>query len=316
MRDTGHQQSSGITIGTRGSALARWQTDHVKDLLSKTHPHLDITIEVITTRGDKLLDAPLPTLGGKGLFTEELETALANGGIDVAVHSAKDVPTEFPAGLTIGAVLPRANPADVLVSAKGFTVDTLPHGAVVGTSSPRRAAQLLCARPDLKMHDIRGNVDTRIKKALDPNGVYGAIILAHAGLYRLERLDVVTEVLEPDLMLPSPGQGALAVQCRDDKQSLAIVRGINDLGSEMAVSAERAFLAGLGGGCALPICCLGVYENEELELRGRVLAPDGSRKIDVATCPRVQGVDEARRAGAGLAAEALEKGAADLLGTK
>ena len=237
-----------------------------------------------------------------------------NGGIDIAVHSAKDVPTEFPGELTIGAVLQRASSADVLVSAKQFSVDTLPRGAVVGTSSPRRAAQLLSARPDLKIHDIRGNVDTRISKALNTDGEYDAIVLAHAGLDRLGRLDVVSQVLDLDLMLPAPGQGALAVQCRDDKPSLALVRAINDPGSELAVTAERAFLIGLGGGCAVPICCLGVYESEELQLHGRVLAPDGTRKIDVTTRLRVQSVEDARLVGIKLAAEASEQGAADLLG--
>ncbi|MEJ2719707.1 MAG: hydroxymethylbilane synthase [bacterium] len=308
------ERGSRFRIGTRGSALARWQTDHVKNLLSGVFPDLVIDVDVVTTRGDTLLGASLPSLGGKGLFTAELEKALLDGGIDIAVHSAKDLPTEFPGGLVIGAVARRANPCDVLVSARGFVVDTLPRGAVVGTSSPRRAAQLLNVRPDISIRDIRGNVDTRINKALKTGGDYDAILLAHAGLDRLGRLDVVTEVLDPDLMLPAPGQGALAVQCRDEESSLGIVRRINDAGSEIAVVAERAFLSGLGGGCALPICCLGVFANGRLGIRGRVLTANGTRRIDVSAERDVRNIDDARQLGLDLAGDALEKGAAGLLG--
>ncbi|UCG52053.1 MAG: hydroxymethylbilane synthase [Candidatus Latescibacterota bacterium] len=315
MSNTEKDGGARIRIGTRGSVLARWQTDHVKGLLVGRHPDLEIDIQVITTRGDRILDSTLPSIGGKGVFTAELETALLNGDIDIAVHSAKDVPTECAEGLVIGAFPGRGNPADVLVSHRGFTLETLPSGAEVGTGSPRRAAQLLYARPDLKIKDIRGNVDTRIRKALDSQGGYDAIVLAYAGLERLGRLDVVTQVLELDLMLPAPGQGALGVQCRDDGSSLALVRTINDIGSELTVTAERSFLTGLGGGCSIPVCALGERRNGELHLRGRVSAPDGLRQIDVDGTATVRDVGEAQRLGTDLATEALERGASVLLGT-
>ncbi|UCG51155.1 MAG: hydroxymethylbilane synthase [Candidatus Latescibacterota bacterium] len=313
MTEVEKHEGSRVRIGTRGSELARWQTNHIKALLAEHRPDLEIEIEVITTQGDRILASSLPSLDGKGVFTAELETALLNGEVDIAVHSMKDVPTDYAQGLTIGAIPLRANPADVLVSRRGFTLETLPRGAVVGTSSPRRASQLLRNRADLNIEDIRGNVDTRIRKAYDRQGIYDAIVLAYAGLERLGRLDDVTEVLQYQQMLPAPGQGAIGVQCRNDDHSRGLLHPINDADTELAVTAERAFLIGLGGGCALPICALGEHHKGELRLRGRVGARDGSKQIDVVKEANVRSVDEARLVGIELAKETLAAGAGILL---
>ncbi len=301
-----------ITFGTRGSALARRQTETVAQLLHQHFPHLKIETTIFTTRGDKELSKPLPEIGGKGLFTAELESALRSGEIDLAVHSLKDLPTEDPPGLTIGAVLPRENPADVLVSRAGFTLANLPYGATVGTSSLRRAAQLLAHRPDLQIISLRGNVDTRIKKALNPDGDYDAIVLAAAGLNRMGLTAHISQVLPFDVMLPAPGQGAVAVQCRiDDTDTRRLLAKIHHSPTLAAVTAERAFLAGLGGGCSIPVGALATQNNGTLTVRGMVAATDGSRLIRVS---HRGATADAAQLGVALAQMALEKGAADILG--
>ncbi len=303
---------STIKLGTRGSALARWQTNYVSQLLGGVWPNLQIDVEVLTTQGDRVLDTPLPLLGGKGVFTAELEAALHQRDIDGAVHSLKDLPTENPIMLTIGAVPQRAMVNDVLVSKNAYTLATLPQNAVIGTSSRRRAAQLLRQRPDLKIADIRGNIDTRIRKALDTGSIYDGIILAAAGIERLGRADVISEILSLSDMLPAPGQGALAVQCRDELTSKSLFAAINHTPTEIAVTSERAFLAGLGGGCALPIAAYGVVDGHKLHLRGSVTAVDGRKQIDV----EIEGaasIAEARLLGAELARIALGQGVASLL---
>ena len=305
-----HKPTSTLRLGTRRSALARWQTDHVMALLAAAHQGLSLEVEVIVTKGDRVVDTPLPLIGGKGLFTAELEAALHNGEIDFAVHSLKDLPTESPAGLAVGAVPPRANPADALISRSGLALDALPTNAKVGTSSRRRAAQLLHYRPDLQIIDIRGNVDTRIAKVFDPNGPYDAAVLAYAGLERLERLDVLCEVLALDLMLPAPGQGALGVQCRDEDTSLGLLAEIDDHFSAAAVEAERAFLARLEGGCSTPVAAYAHIVDDLLHLRGRVLSVDGQQMIDVA---RSGDPSAAQEIGHRLAEEALAQGADELL---
>ncbi|MFZ4816772.1 MAG: hydroxymethylbilane synthase [Phototrophicaceae bacterium] len=269
-----------IRFGTRGSLLARWQTDYVIGLLEAAVPYIVCKVEVFSTRGDQVLETPLPLIGGKGVFTAELEAALHEGRIDCAVHSLKDLPTESPDGLTLGAILTRENPADVLVSRHHLPLDALPQGATIGTSSPRRAAQLLTLRPDVTLKDIRGNVDTRIRKALDPNGGYDAIVLAYAGVSRLGHLDAITQVLPLDVMLPAPGQGAIAVQCRADDAVSWLLEAIHDPLTAACVAAERAFLAGLGGGCSVPVAAYAAFDGEILTLRGRVLNPDGTRQFD------------------------------------
>jgi hydroxymethylbilane synthase len=297
-------------LGSRRSDLALWQTNYVRDLLLEAWPDLPVTVETITTKGDQVLDTPLPLIGGKGLFTAELEAALKSGAIDAAVHSLKDLPIEEPPGLVVGAIPSRADPVDVLVSREGYTLETLPAGATVGTGSRRRAAQLQSLRPDLKVSSIRGNVPTRIRKAMDPDGPYDAIILAHAGLERLGRMDVISQVLSLEWMLPAAGQGALAIQCRDESLSRERVAPLNHAATSAAVTAERSFLAGLGGGCALPIAAYATLHNGQLTLQGRVSSSDGSRKIDV----RGEGsLETAQELGHNLAEQALARGAGDLL---
>jgi hydroxymethylbilane synthase len=257
-------------------------------------------------------------VGGKGLFTAELEAALHSRTIDLAVHSLKDLPTDVSEGLVIGALPPRANPHDVLVSRHGDTLATLPVGATVGTSSHRRAAQLLYQRPDLQMRDIRGNVDTRLRKAMAPHGPYDAIILAHAGLERLGYLDRVSQVLSLEQMLPAPGQGALGIQCRDEAAMRALLGVLNEPETEATVEAERAFLAGLGGGCAVPVAAYARVAEGVLHLRGRVLALDGSVCIDVRNQAELHEAMSANRRvacqlGRNLAQIAIAQGAAALL---
>jgi len=280
-------------------------------------PSLRPEIVVISTSGDRILDTPLPLIGGKGVFTAELEQALHDRSIDIAVHSLKDLPTDISPGLAIGAVLKRADPADALVSKGGHSVDSLPQRARVGTSSSRRAAQLLHARPDLEIIDLRGNAGTRLRKASDPEGPYDAIVIALAALERLSQTDMVSEILSDDLMLPAPGQGAVAVQCRDEEEGYALVRGIRHRPTELETIAERAFLEGLGGGCAVPVAGRAhLTESGRLLLRGRVLPPDGSTVVDLREEADVQGdngLQAARDAGLKLAADALAQGAAELL---
>lgn len=299
-----------IRLGTRGSDLARWQTEHVAERLRAAWPGLETQIIVLSTRGDRVLDTPLPLLGGKGAFTAELEAALSERRIDVAVHSLKDLPTEDAAGLTIGAILERADPADVLVTRSGLQLDQLPQGATIGTSSRRRAAQLLHRHPSLRMLDIRGNVDTRLRKALDSAGPYDGVLFARAGLERLGLLDPHWQQLDFDVMLPAPGQGALAVQCRAEEATQRLLAALDHMTTRACVTAERAFLAGLGGGCSIPVAAYAVLENGQLHLHGRVSGVDGRDQVDV------RGVGTANDAvglGAQLAAEALALGAERLL---
>jgi len=297
-------------LGSRGSELALWQTHYIRDLLHDAWPSLDTTIEIISTKGDQILDTPLPLLGGKGLFTAEIEAALLSGAIDAAVHSLKDLPTESSAGLIVGAVPGRANPADVLVSRKSYTLENLPLGATVGTSSHRRASQIKCLRPDVEIADLRGNVPTRIRKALQEDGPYDAIVLAYAGLERLDRLDAMSQVLTLEQMLPAPGQGALAVQCRHDTASLSLLSPLDDADTRAAVTAERSFLSGLGGGCTVPVAAWGKIADGRVFLQGRVSALDGGRQINVhGVCQ----LDQAEKLGLDLAQSALAEGAADIL---
>lgn len=299
-----------LRLGTRGSTLARWQTDYIAAQLSAAWPGLAVEIEILHTQGDRILDKPLPLIGGKGLFTTELETALHSGAIDLAVHSLKDLPTELQPGIVIGAIPARADVHDVVVSRSGQPLAALQRGAVVGTSSRRRAAQLLHAYPHLHIADIRGNVDTRIHKVLDPDGSYDAIVLAAAGVERLARSDAVTEMLPLDLMLPAPGQGALAVQCRDDARLLHLLQPLDDAATRVAVMAERAFLSGLGGGCAVPVAAHAAIVQDRLHLRGRVASLDGRDFVDV-TGDAVP--EDAVELGAALAIQALAQGAAQFL---
>lgn len=297
-----------LTFATRPSALARWQTDWVIRALQQAHPGLECATKIITTQGDRVLDKALPEIGGKGLFTQELESELLSGQVDCAVHSLKDLPVGSPNGLVIAAIPERAEVRDVLISAHGYTLETLPQGAVVGTSSRRRAAQLLHLRPDLRIENLRGNVDTRLRKALE--GRYDAIIMAAAGLSRLGLEKAVMQYLPLEAMLPAPGQGALAVQCRAaDQETRSYLAAIDHMPTRRAVTAERAFLQGLGGGCALPIAAFAeITPIGHLRLIGRVLSPDGQEMIEV------QGeAEDALALGYELAQQALAQGAHRLL---
>lgn len=296
-----------LTIGTRTSKLALWQTEHVAHRLQTAWPGLQCHIEPFVTSGDKTLDKPLPRIGGKGVFTAEMEAALHRGAIDIAVHSLKDLPIEETPGLTLGAITSRADARDALVARNGFTLATLPGAAVVGTSSIRRQAQLLAQRPDLQIKPIRGNVDTRLRKV--QAGEYDAAVLAAAGLQRLQLTDLVSEWLELAVMLPAPGQGALAVQCRaDDQATLSVLAAIEEANVRQAVTAERAFLNGLGGGCSAPVAAYATGTASGLHLQALVGSPDGRQMI------RVSGSsDDARALGRQLARQAIAQGADDIL---
>lgn len=298
-----------VRLGTRASPLARFQTDLVRQALAELHHTIAFQNIIISTEGDRDVHTPLPELGGKGVFTQELEAALREEAIDLAVHSLKDVPVELSAGLTLGAITMREDPRDVLISARGWTLDTLPHGAAVGTCSTRRAAQLLAIRADLRLPPLRGNVDTRIGKALA--GEFDAIVIAAAGVHRLGFASAITQYLPPEVMLPAPGQGALAVQCRaDDEGMREQLRGLEDAAVRSATDAERGFLEGLGGGCAAPIAALGRVQAGRLHLRGLVASSDGQRVLRLfADGP----TDDGRRLGLALAAEARARGAEALL---
>ena len=305
-----------IRLGTRRSALARWQTEHVAELLRQHWPELSPTIVVLATSGDQNRHQSLSAIGGSGLFTDELERALQRREIDLAVHSLKDLPTVDSEGLTIGAIPARENPVDVLVSRHDYKLHTLPPGALVGTSSPRRAAQLWSRRPDLNILNIRGNVDTRIRKAIDPAGPYDAIVLAYAGLKRLGRLDQVSDIFSLDTFLPAPGQAALAVQCCQEPDLLALLQPIDHLETRLAVTAERAFLLDLGGGCAMPVAAYATVNSCGLQLHGQVTAPDGSQQINVTRrieLPAGEELAAAVRLGEELAREAISQGANALI---
>lgn len=296
-----------LTFATRPSRLARWQTGHVAERLRAAHPGLTTEEQVITTTGDRVLDRPLPEIGGKGLFTHELETALRAGRVDAAVHSLKDLPVDDAPGLILGAIPLRTRPNDALVCPAGHTLANLPPGARVGTSSLRRSAQLLARRPDLKVMPVRGNVETRLRKAQE--GDYDAILLAAAGLERLGLSEHITERVVLEAMLPAPGQGALAVQCRrDDVETLGLLLAIEHPPTRAAVAAERSFLQALGGGCSLPVGAHAELRDGCLHLQGIVISLDGQRLIRVAG----EG-DDPLALGARLAEQALALGAAEVL---
>jgi hydroxymethylbilane synthase len=265
-----------LRIGSRGSQLARWQANHVAALLrSRGH---EIEIEIIHTTGDKTLDVALSKVGAKGMFTKEIEDALADGRVDIAVHSLKDLPTEISAGFELAAVLSREDPRDVFCSRKFDRIDALPQGARVGTSSLRRQAQLKAIRADLTIHPLRGNVDTRLRKL--EAGDYDAIILAAAGLNRLQKTSLVRQVIPVDVMCPAAGQGALAIEVRaGDGKTLEQIKVLDDRSARLTTTCERALLNRMGGGCQVPIGASAELLNGELRLHAVVADPDGGRVL-------------------------------------
>lgn len=269
-----------LRLGTRGSALARWQAGWVADRLRERHPWLAVEIVEIKTQGDRDRNSPLAAIGGAGVFTKEIQRALIEGAVDVAVHSLKDLPTDGPPELLIVAVPPREDPADALIAPTHKTIAGLTPGARVGTGSIRRRAMLLHARPDLEIVPIRGNVETRMNKAL--SGELDAVVLAEAGLRRLGFEGHVTERLDAPAFLPAVGQGALGIEARrDDPSILAIVATLDDAPTRRAVTAERRLLAELEGGCMIPLCCLARdLPGGLLGLEASVFSPDGREKVD------------------------------------
>jgi hydroxymethylbilane synthase len=297
-----------LTIGTRGSKLALTQTEMVRQALLAVHPGLEIAVERITTKGDVLLDRPLSAIGDKGLFVAEIEQALREERVDLAVHSSKDLPSELPPDMALGALLPREDPRDVLVSRDGATLDSLPQGARVGTSSLRRTCQLLHARSDLQIQNLRGNVDTRLRKLHE--GQYDAIVLAAAGLHRLGLRQERVEYLDPAVMLPAVAQGAMGVEIRaGDERTAALLQPLDDPATRVAVTAERAFLARVGGGCQVPVGAYAELEGETIRLSGMIGARDGQ----VVRGQLAGRITEPKRLGGRLAQVLLDAGGYELL---
>lgn len=298
-----------IRIATRKSALALWQAEHVKARLEAAHPGLKVNLVPMVSKGDKLLDAPLAKIGGKGLFVKELETALLEDQADIAVHSMKDVPMDFPEGLGLFCICEREDPRDAFVSNTYDSLDALPAGSVVGTSSLRRQAQLLARRPDLKIHFLRGNVNTRLAK-LDA-GEYDAIILAAAGLIRLGFEDRIRASIIVEHSLPAGGQGAVGIECRvGDAELQQLLAPLNHTETALRVTAERAMNKRLNGGCQVPIACYAILEGEQLWLRGLVGEPDGSRLL---RAEQRGSAEDAERLGTEVAEALLAQGAGDIL---
>jgi hydroxymethylbilane synthase len=271
-----------LRIGTRGSPLALWQAGHVRDLLIAEHGLSDREVELsaITTTGDRIKDKPLREFGGKGLFTKEIDEALLSGAVDLAVHSMKDLPTVLPEGIVVAAMLPRADVRDAFISTKAPSLAELPPGSIVGTSSLRRAAQVKRLRPDLRVIDLRGNVETRLRKIKD--GVADATLLAFAGLTRLGLEAQVTSLLPTSEMLPAVAQGAIGIAARsDDERTRRLLAPLSDAPTMTSVTCERAFLARLDGSCKTPIAGLAEIDDGVLRFRGLILAPDGSESFGI-----------------------------------
>jgi len=300
-----------IVIGARDSALAMWQARWGAGELRRAYPddELRVNIKGMKTKGDHILGVALAKIGDKGLFTKELEVALLEGAIDLAVHSMKDLPTRLPEGLVIGAICLREQPADVLISRNGYTLETLPHGARVGTSSLRRRAQLLHYRPDLQLVDVRGNLTTRLRKLEELN--LDAIVLAYAGIKRMGYEELITQVIPGEICLPAVGQGSLGIEIRaQDSETRRLVAALDHAPSRAAIEAERAFMKRLEGGCQVPIGALGQVDGETLRLEGIVADLDGTSAVrDSVSGP----ANEATALGEKLAEKLLDMGAGDIL---
>jgi len=298
-----------IKIGTRGSKLALWQANWVKSVLEQNFPPTPIELIVIKTQGDKILDVPLAKVGGKGLFVKEIEQALLTRRIDIAVHSMKDMPADIPEGLCIGAIPERENPVDVFISRNGAQFNELAAGSVIGTSSLRRGAQLRHARPDIVIQPIRGNLDTRLKKLESEN--FDALVLAAAGVKRLNLEHKITEYLDPEIMLPAVGQGALCIEIRKDDSTVGpLVASLEHASTRAVVAGERAFLNRLEGGCQVPIAGHGRISEKQFAITGLVAEVDGSRVIKG---EKSGPLDSAETIGIDLAEELLAGGADKIL---
>ncbi len=298
-----------VRIATRKSALALWQAEYVKARLEHFHPGLEVELVPMSTQGDVILDTPLAKIGGKGLFVKELEQAMLDGRADIAVHSMKDVPVEFPDGLELHTICEREDPRDAFVSNNHASFNDLPEGAVIGTSSLRRQCQLRALRPDLVIRDLRGNVNTRLAK-LD-EGQYDAIVLAAAGLIRLEMPERITSFIETDISLPANGQGAVGIECRsDDELMKSLLAPLEHAGTRARVLAERAMNRRLEGGCQVPIGAYAELEGDELTLRGLVGSIDGREILRAETRGSVE---QAEELGTRLAEQLLAQGADKIL---
>lgn len=305
-----------ITIATRKSPLALWQANFIKDLLQQQYPNLSVRLLEMTTQGDKILDTPLAKIGGKGLFVKELEQALLDGRADMAVHSLKDVPMALPDGLKLTTFCQRHNPTDAFVSNHYASLDDLPKGAIVGTSSLRRECQVRAYRPDLQVLSLRGNVGTRLSK-LD-QGEYDAIILASSGLSRLGLDGRIRDELPVSLSLPAVGQGVLAIECRDDDNLRQLVAPLDDMPTRLCASAERAMNKALNGGCQVPIAGFATLDDKVLIMEGRVGTPDGKKLLKVIEQHRLNGdyhtwQAQAITLGKHIADELLAQGAGEIL---
>lgn len=298
-----------IVVGSRDSRLAMWQARWVVENLRRSHPDRIFRVVGMKTKGDNILDAALAKLGDKGLFTKELELAMLRGEIHMAVHSMKDLPTELPGGLTIGAVCRREHPGDVLISKRGLKLEDLPRGAKIGTSSLRRTSQLLNYRPDFIMAVLRGNLLTRLKKLEETD--IDATVLAYAGINRLNLNDRITQLIPFSVSLPAVGQGAIGVEIKEDDREIAgIVAAIDHFPSRAAITAERALMRRLEGGCQVPIGALGLVDGDELLLEGVVGSLDGRLMVRRSLSGKVKNPDEL---GVRLAEEMLDRGAGEIL---
>ena len=303
-----------LTIATRESALAMWQARHVQSWLEGLYPRASVGLLGMTTQGDQVLDRPLAAIGGKGLFVKELEVAIADGRADLAVHSLKDVPMELPEGFVLAAVAAREDPRDAFVSNRYSALRDLPAGAVVGTSSLRREAQLRERFPGIEIRPLRGNVNTRLRK-LD-EGQYDAIILAAAGLKRLGFADRIRDFIDPADSLPAPGQGALGIECRADRPDVvAALAPLADAATTLATAAERAFSRALSGSCRTPLAAYGSWQEGSLWLRGLIASPDGREVMRAETEEAVSDPDSAEAMGRSLAGDLLARGAARFIVT-